>query len=359
MAGRAMQEVLSSAGHTAEFMDVMMLSGKKTSRAVGGAYIGLSRHFPNIFGGLYKAGKLVTSKNRKSPVYYANCLLVNRLYDYIFRNRYDAIVMPHLFPAEMITGIYKRMPNVKMPLTVAIATDYTCIPFWEETACDYYVIPHEELTEEFVNAGIRRDKIRTYGIPVSQEYSKNFDKKSLRIKAGIPQDAIVYMIAGGSMGYDKMNRFSIEFAERISSNEYCIITCGSNKEMYSYLKRRLCRYKNVKILGYTTHMPEYLALSDVYYTKPGGLSSTEAAVRNIPTVFLSAIPGCEIKNKEFFISHGMASGAEGVTESLNEGRRLYAMKHESDNMKFNQRKYLNPKAAEDIMHFMEGAVHEN
>jgi processive 1,2-diacylglycerol beta-glucosyltransferase len=41
---------------------------------------------------------------------------------------------------------------------VFIATDYTCIPFTEETDCDYYVIPSEELTEEFVKRGIPRER---------------------------------------------------------------------------------------------------------------------------------------------------------------------------------------------------------
>ena len=30
----------------------------------------------------------------------------------------------------------------------AVGTDYTCIPFWEETNLDYYIIPHEDLIPE-------------------------------------------------------------------------------------------------------------------------------------------------------------------------------------------------------------------
>lgn len=43
---------------------------------------------------------------------------------------------------------------MKLPLTVAVMTDYTCIPFWEETDCDYYMIPHESLIPEIVKRGI-------------------------------------------------------------------------------------------------------------------------------------------------------------------------------------------------------------
>lgn len=357
MAGRAMQEVLELAGHKTEFMDVMMLAGEKTSKVVSGAYIGLARHCPEVFGVIYKAGRAVSSKNRKSPVYYANYLLAKRLYYYITEHQYDAVIMPHLFPAEIVTAIYKKVQREKMPLTIAIATDYACIPFWEETNCDYYIIPNEELRAEFVDAGVKNDKIRAYGIPVSPKYSDTYDKALLRENAGIPENAVVYLIAGGSMGYDKMNRFSLEFVEHMNEQEYAIVVCGNNKKMYEYLKENLSERKNVQVLGYTSHMSEYLALSDVYYTKPGGVSSTEAAVRNIPLVFLSDIPGCETKNKEFFLSRGMASKADEALEAITEGRRLHNIKHASNNMKGNQRKYINHKAAEDIMQFMEGEVY--
>ena len=37
-------------------------------------------------------------------------------------------------------------------------TDYTCIPFWEETDCDYYMIPHQSLIPEIVKRGIPEEK---------------------------------------------------------------------------------------------------------------------------------------------------------------------------------------------------------
>ena len=68
------------------------------------------------------------------------------------REQFDAVVMPHLYPAETIT--YMKRQGIELPLTVAVMTDYTCIPFWEETDCDYYVIPHGELAEQFIRRGI-------------------------------------------------------------------------------------------------------------------------------------------------------------------------------------------------------------
>ena len=45
---------------------------------------------------------------------------------------------------------------------------------------------------------------------------------------------------------------------------------------------------------------------DVLFTKPGGLTSTEAAVRGIPLIHTNPIPGCETQNARFFSARGLS-----------------------------------------------------
>ena len=49
-------------------------------------------------------------------------------------------------------------------------------------------------------------------------------------------------------------------------------------------------------------------------TKPGGLSSTEAANKHLPMVFITAVGGCESPNFNYFLSHGYALGSDGSRE---------------------------------------------
>ena len=88
---------------------------------------------------------------RKSPVYYINGRMAKYLDGYLREHPVDVLIMPHLYPAETIT--YMKRKGMKLPLTVAVMTDYTCIPFWEETDCDYYVLPHEALKNVLCQAG--------------------------------------------------------------------------------------------------------------------------------------------------------------------------------------------------------------
>lgn len=99
----------------------------------------------------------ISSSRRKSPVYFANALLGKKLASYIDGHDFDIVLTPHLYPAETMTYM-KKKKLLHMP-AVAVGTDYTCIPFWEETNLDYYVIPHEDLIPEYVKRGVPEEKL--------------------------------------------------------------------------------------------------------------------------------------------------------------------------------------------------------
>ena len=49
-----------------------------------------------------------------------------------------------------------------------------------------------------------------------------------------------------------------------------------------------------------------LDAAEVYITKPGGISTTEAAIKGVPMVFVDAVGGCEQYNMDYFLSYGGA-----------------------------------------------------
>ena len=54
--------------------------------------------------------------------------------------------------------------------------------------------------------------------------------------------------------------------------------------------------------------------ADLYLTKPGGLSVTEAAAKRLPMVYIDAVAGCERHNCRFFVEHGGAIAGANVEE---------------------------------------------
>jgi ABC-type amino acid transport substrate-binding protein len=62
-AGKAIKEAAEHKGHSVTMIDMFLLSGKGTSHAVSGAYIGIVKHIPFFFGLLYKVGMQEIAKN--------------------------------------------------------------------------------------------------------------------------------------------------------------------------------------------------------------------------------------------------------------------------------------------------------
>lgn len=350
-AGKAVKEQLEWKGHEAVMLDPFSLAGDKLASRVGNAYIRTAGKMPGFFGFIYKLAGMISSSKHKSPVYYANGLMVKRLKAYLDENHFDAIVMPHLFPAEMVTCMKRR--HMEIPPTVVISTDYTCIPFFEETECDYYIIPHEDLVSENAEKGLPAEKIYPLGIPVSRSFSTRTDRLRARARLHLPADKPVYLVMSGSMGFGKMHLFVFELTRKLTHDEQLIIICGNNKKTQRILKYTYYRNKNVHITGFTDHVSEYMDASDVIFTKPGGLTSTEALVKNIPIVFTAAIPGCETKNREFFVSRGLAFASEHVNSQVSQGITLVENTDIRNAMINTQKHFAKSDAAADIVSLLE------
>ncbi len=115
---------------------------------------------------------------------------------------------------------------------------------------------------------------------------------------------------------------------------------------------------DVRVVGYTRHVAEYMAACDVIFTKPGGLSSTEAAVTGIPMIHTAPIPGCEEKNVEFFCHRGMSVAARTRERQIAEGRRLMEQNGARERMRQAQKENAHPQAAAEIVHLMEQLCEE-
>ena len=319
-AGRALKECIESHHDTADMLDIMMLAGPRVSKLVGNSYVNIVRHAPRLFQCLYKLGGLVSSSRHHSPVYYANALLAKKLKHYLDTHHYDIIVTPHLFPAQTLT--YMKEKNLLSQKIVAIETDYTCIPFWEETDCDYYIIPHYELIDEFAAKGIPRERLKPYGIPVRPAFSDQSDRQKARVRCRIPKHAQVYLIMSGSMGFGKLAIFAAELSLRLKSGEHMVIICGNNKRIYTVLQKQFQNNPRVHILGYTNRVADYMDACDVIFTKPGGLTSTEALVKRIPIVHTAPIPGCETANRNFFVKRHLSVSSKYIAKQITLGKRL-------------------------------------
>lgn len=354
-AGRAVYEKLKQEGVPCAFKDTLAIGSERVSRCVNSIYVGITTKSPNTFRLLYKAGDAVSRLNGKSPVYAANKLNAKGIYEYLVSHKIDAVVTPHLFPAETLTSIRKRYG--KFFQFIAVATDYTCIPFWGETEPDYFIVPHQDLVDEFSEKGIKRQTILPLGIPVSDRCKEHMKKEAARKALGLIENKTTLLLMSGSMGFGKPEALISALLHVFGRETNIVALCGSNKKLLETLEKTFSAEQNVFAKPFTDQVGLYMDACDLLFTKPGGLTSTEAAVKNIPLIHTAPIPGCETVNAQFFAERGLSLFCPGPPEdTARKALCLLADEKKRLHMCAQQKKHISGDAAGGICALLKDIV---
>jgi processive 1,2-diacylglycerol beta-glucosyltransferase len=109
------------------------------------------------------------------------------------------------------------------------------------------------------------------------------------------------------------------------------------KEAFEKLVSELHAEDIVKVLPYTTQVPELMSIADFVVTKPGGLTSTESLASRLPMVLINPIPGQEEENAQFLENAGVGiwlnpkeNCDEIITELLNDENKLNQMRKNTE-----------------------------
>lgn len=352
---KALKKAMDRRGVACEIQDTLALISATLSQRVSNAYVYSTRG--SLFEMVYKLGGFVSnnSDSRQSLIYSANKLYAERLHNYIIDNGFDVVVCVHLFPAEALTAL-QRNAQLRIP-TYFVMTDYTCIPFLSETDLDYYVIPHEHLIEEFAERGIPREKIIPIGIPVDeQRYASR--QPRLRARRMLAQQmgwdittatGHWYLLMSGSMGFGNLGELVEQLLRTIRPEDGVICVCGRNEDMQHSLQEAFAGNQQLWVLGFTDQVPLLMDASNVIFTKPGGITSTEALVKHIPLIHTAPIPGLEDRNAHFFHQHGLSYHANDVAQQVAVAMRLCQDQAYRQQMLRQQREHANTRSSDDVI----------
>lgn len=358
-AGQAVADELQRRGHSVVFMNAFHLNGKKIAAVVNGTYIKIAQRTPGLFGFIYFLGNSYRKLPIKSPVYWANGKMAGYVEDFLKEHHFDAVVMTHIFPAQTFAKLKEE--QVELPKTFLVATDYTCIPFMEEADCDYCVIPSEELTAEFCGYGFDKEKLLPFGIPVRREFVEEKAKADVRGQLGWKEDDFCVLLTGGSIGAGRLTE-AIGIMRTLLAEDKknrLIVVCGNNRKLYKTLERKYGTNEQICLLRKTSQMADYMKACDVLISKPGGLTSTEAAAAGVPLIHISPIPGCESRNFRFFEKHRMSIAVRDLKKELLPAIRKTQDSAFAEQMRQAQHKNINRFSTKKLCDFIEQLPRSN
>lgn len=342
-AAKAIQEELISKKIDADFIEYLDIVNPKIKDKINNLYVKSTVGKGRIFKNVYGLGKIYQKTNFKSPVYLLNSFSKKKLYDYIKNNDYKYVITTHLFASEALTAIKKEHDIHFMQ----IATDYVSIPFWEETDPDYFIIPSDELEEDFTKKNINREILKPYGIPVKKEFREKYNKNAYKKILNLDENKKYILILNGSMGFGNVIELVKKLEKELKDVNF-IVSCGNNKNLLKKLEKDYSKDKKVISLPYTENLSMYMKGSDIVLSKPGGLTSTEVATLRKPFIHIMPIPGCENYNADFFNSRKMSIKCDNIADVVENTKSLLEDENLQNEIIENQEKYIKYDVCEKI-----------
>ena len=310
---KALKEIFESKGHHCIIEDSLRFISQNTSDVISKGHTFVYRNLPGLFRWGYRYAETHSEIYRKGTVlrkYFASGQ--KRLADYIDNEGFDTVICTHVFSGVILTDAKKKCRTSFK--TAFVATDYTCSPTTEASSLDVYFIPDESIRKEYTDYGIPSEKLKASGIPVRQMFYRKNSFTSAKSTFGIAPDSRHILVMCGSMGCGPIENLTNNIANRLDDNEEMTIVCGTNQKLFRRLKKLHNSNPNIHIRGYVKNISMLMDSADVFVTKPGGISVTEAKIKHKPMIFVDAVAGCEEYNLRFFTDRGCALSGHSISE---------------------------------------------
>ena len=299
----ALEEQFTARGHGCTVLDCLEFLPPAKARLISEGHVLLYRKAPKLFGLGYKF-----EENHVPRYLRAQCeSCAGEFSEAVKRMGCDAVICVHVFPAIMMTAAVRQF-GLTLP-GYFVATDYTCSPGVSLADMDLYFIPHPLLADEFIRCGIPADRLVPTGIPVRSCFLTQVPQPQARRALGLPETGRVILLACGSMGAGPMEELTQALSQILTRDDRLVVVCGTNKKLRDRIVRS-CAGRNLRVLGFTKRMDEYMDAADLILTKGGGLTTTEVVNKHRPMLLINVIPGLEERNIRFMVSQGYAKTAD-------------------------------------------------
>lgn len=331
-------------------VDTLTYISPLLNKIIIGSYLKAIQIKPSLYRKLYY---VIDSNNKLSALQLNskfNSLLCIKLKKLIDDFKPDTILSTHPIPTEMLS-ILKVKCRLKVPV-ITIITDYAPHNFWLHSGIDAYITANQGLIRDITEKGMDKNKIYDFGIPINPDFLQKYDKMQTLSSLNLSPTKLTLLVMGGSLGMGKILDLCKEL-DKINNDFQLIVIAGKNNKLYSQLiKLKSYFSKDIRILKYTKEINKYMQACDLLFTKPGGITITEAMLSSIPLVLFSPIPGQEEKNIEFLTKNDLAIYLDNIKGCSSTIEELLLNSFTLQKMKHNYANYIKPHSGNDIYNLM-------
>jgi UDP-glucose 4-epimerase len=209
-----------------------------------------------------------------------------------------------------VLGMLRENRRLEIPVQSAI-TDLAGLRYWAHPGVDLHYVTHPESIEE-VERLVGPGTVEWVRPPISHEFLMPRTRRDAREALDVPAHARMVLVSGGGWGVGDLEG-AIDTA---LSGDDTLVVCitGRNEVAREKLEQRFRDNENVRILGFTEQMSDWMAAADAMIHATAGLTVLEAHIRGCPVVSYGFSAGHLRANNAAFERFGLAEVARSEHE---------------------------------------------
>ena len=333
-----------------ELIDCMKYVNITIEKITTAAYREMAKKAPWAWGRIY-------ADSQKGPLAHissrSNKIMAIKLLKLLREKNPDLIISTHPFGSQMCS--YLKRKNKIHAKIATIMTDFAPHDQWlvGSDFTDYFFVAHKKMKDYLISKNIDERKIFDTGIPISNRFLVDYDKNSILKELEFHDNKkTILFFGGGEFGLGKTRTVEIfECFVKLFKNTQIIAISGKNEKMRNAFEKIVeenNRTDSIRVFEYTKQVPEFMSISDLVVTKPGGLTTSESLASNLPMVIINPIPGQEEENAEFLEENGIAIWIKKTDDPYKKLENLFSDEKKLADMKENTKKLARKYSTQNI-----------
>lgn len=253
-----------------ELIDCMKYVSIPIEKITTTAYNEMAKKAPWAWGKIYadsQKGPLAHITSRSNKIFAVKLLKLLR------QKKPDLIISTHPFGSQMCSYL-KRKKKIDAKIAT-IMTDFAPHDQWlvGHENSDFFFVAHNKMKEYLINKGVSKEKVFASGIPISNRFLEDFNKKEIFENLNLDSSKkTILFFAGGKFGLGKSRTLDIfKCLANDFSHLQVIAISGKNKKMndaFKQIVQNSNKQKSVRIFEFVNNVPELMSICDLVITKP-------------------------------------------------------------------------------------------
>ena len=341
-------------------IDCVEYINKSINKISTSAYKSIILKTPVLWGQVYK---LLKNDTILDITQFSNRFMAKKIFTLFEDFEPDLVISCHPLGGQ-ITSFLKSHKKTNCKLAT-VMTDFASHKQWliGKDYTDYFFVSNIEMKTSLISEGIYPNKIYVSGIPISPNFYKNYDKENIYKSLNIEKNKKnIIFFGGGSLGLSSSSNIQAILTSLLQATDeshQIIIISGKNQKLYNDFQKTInntYHKSQIKLIDFTTELPELLPITSFVITKPGGLTITECISTNVPIILINPIPGQEKENAQYIADNKMGIWIKTTKPTSEYFQEIFNDTKLIEEIKENQKKYSHINSTKNICNIL---INEN